>query len=94
VSNSYRRNVNKDLDDSIADEIIDEESFQQSKAEDSIKEESIVNEIESGRTSKKESDSIAEDSIIREEYSNDNFTAHKATQGVEALNRVKFGMHS
>ena len=76
---SYRKYPNKDGDDSIADEIIDEESFEQSKQESSFKEESIiVNEIESA-ISKKDLNSISEDSIIREEYANDNFTAHKAT---------------
>ena len=56
-----------DVEESILTEVIDEESF--GKDDDSIAEDSIVNEMESdqndtARKSKKLSDSIAEDSII------------------------------
>ena len=50
--------------------------------EDSIKEESIVNEIDSDSgvgTKKKDSESIAEDSIIKEEYEGDNFASYNAS---------------
>ena len=80
----------------IVEDVIDEEV---ATDKESIAEDSIVNEIESepdtARNKKiKSSDSIAEDSIIRDEYSNDNYGVKNASDRVNALNRVKFGMHS
>ena len=74
---SHMRKPVKDETESIATEVIDEESFQHSEKndndDDSIKEEShIADEFDSYSTpneQKKSSESIAEDSIIREEYS-------------------------
>ena len=95
ISGSHRK-FNKDETDSIATEVIDEESFQQSKAEDSIEEDSIANEVssEAELKKKKSTESIAEESVIREEYEDDNFASYNASQSVAARNRVKFGMHS
>ena len=95
ISGSHRK-FNKDETDSIATEVIDEESFQQSKADDSIEEDSIANEVssEAELKKKKSTESIAEESVIREEYEDDNFASYNASQSVAARNRVKFGMHS
>ena len=84
VSGSFKRQSGKKLDDveSIPTEVIEEESF--GKDADSIKEESIVNEVESDSAvlnkTKKSTESIAEDSIIREEYEDDNHKLHDASQ--------------
>ena len=92
---SGNRRLAKDESDSILNEVIDEESFQQSKADDdSIKEDSIINELESEIDKKKSSESIVEESIIREEYDNDNFKVHTAAQSLEARNRVKYNMNT
>ena len=83
MSNSFKRQSGKKIDDaeSILTEVIDEESF--GKDADSIREDSIVNEIDSDNDlvnkSKKLSDSIAEDSIIKEEYDGDNFASYNAS---------------
>jgi len=64
--------------DSIVEEMIEEDSLIK-EAEDSIKEESIANEVDSYRSDrKKSSESIAEDSAIKEEYENDNFASYNA----------------
>ena len=42
----------------------------------------------------KSSDSIVEDSIIKDEFDNNNHSVKEASERVNALNRVKFGMHS
>ena len=82
ISGSFKRQSNKKIDDaeSILTEVIDEESF--GKDSDSIKEDSIVNELESDSgaiiKTKKSSESIAEDSVIKEEYDNDNFASYNA----------------
>lgn len=83
MSNSFKRQSGKKIDDaeSILTEVIDEESF--GKDADSIREDSIVNEMDSDNDlvnkSKKLSDSIAEDSIIKEEYDGDNFASYNAS---------------
>lgn len=67
--------------ESILTEVIDEESF--GKDDDTIKEDSIVNEIESDSNNviktKKSSESIAEDSIIKNEFDGDNYGLHDAS---------------
>lgn len=98
VSGSFKRQSMRKADDaeSILTEVIDEESF--GKDDDTIKEDSIVNEVESDsadvKKTKKSSESIAEDSIIKNEFDDDNFAVHNASQSLQARNRVKFGMHS
>lgn len=83
ISGSFKRQSGKKLDDaeSIPTEVIEEESF--GKDDDSIKEESIVNEVESDSAilnkTKKSTESIVEDSIIREEYEGDNHKLHDAS---------------
>ena len=79
----------KDDTESIADEVIDEESLVGSSKGDSIAEESLAKESASRRE-----DSIKEDSIIKEDYSDDNFESYQASQKLEARNRLRFGMSS
>ena len=91
------KRVEKKLSDSIAEEVLEEDSFGKnaSKNDDSIAEESIANEIDSdGVADRKGSDSIIEDSIIKEEYDGDNYASYNASQSLKARNRIRFGMHS
>lgn len=95
VSGSFKRTSAKKIDvaESIRSEVIEEESF--GKDDDSIKEDSIANEVSSEiNKTKKSTESIAEDSIIKAEYDGDNFGLHNASTSLQARNRVKFGMHS
>ena len=76
------RKAAKDLSESIPTEVIDEESMVADSKDDSIKEESIANEIDSyddEAKMKKSTESIAEDSIIKEEYADDNFASYNAS---------------
>ena len=82
----------KEESDSIVEDVIEEESH---IADNTIEEESIAKENEDVSSSvKKVSDSLVEESIIKEEYSQDNFEIHDASQSLAARNRVRFGMHS
>jgi len=93
---SGRRAPLKEESDSIAEELIEEDSIVRESKEDSIKEESIANEVDSHRSEKKKttSESIAEDSIVRAEYDDDNFASYNASQSLQARNRIRFGLHT
>jgi hypothetical protein len=80
----------KEESDSIAEDVIEEESNIPS---DTIEEDSIAQEV-SDSSRKKKSDSLVEESIIKEEYSQDNFEVYDAKQSLDARNRVRFGIHS
>ena len=75
---SSRKGKSKDDTESIADEVIDEESQVNSSKNDSIIEEDMPDATARSFASKKDS-SIKEDSIIENEYSNDNFESYQAS---------------